>query len=151
MYSLRLSIIYCTFLILISTFTVANPITKIPPKEGHTPSTPPNPNHAPLTRRASTSLLGPLKSEDVGDGWLATYNPLEALVPRQQAAAGLIQFYEALQEDFTTLMNANHEPNWLVEASNEGGIGIAMASDHGDPVEWSVALSFCNWIVSLFL
>ena len=158
---LKFSILGYTLLSIVFDLATASPIiskdVQQPDKlSSSTPYTlykrtiPQHPNHASILRRASTSLLGPLHAEDVGDGWFATYDPLEALVPRQKAAAGLIEFYEALQTSFTELLNENHPSDWLVEAG-EGGIGLRMWTENGDLIPWPVALRFCEWIVSSML
>lgn len=101
-------------------------------------------HRAPIQRRAGQNRLGGSRTEDTGDGWLARYQPLEALIPSQQSAASLESFYTSLKEDLTTMMQEGVAPTHAIEAS-DGETELSFNAN--GIVPWPVAMKFCDWIV----
>lgn len=97
------------------------------------------------TRRAIQNMMGGLKTEDVGDGWIALYQPLEALMPSQRSATDLIKFYSELTHDLIDMLEGGLQPIQDMEIA-EGDIALRIQSDAQVP--WSVAIEFLSWIVS---
>jgi len=97
------------------------------------------------TRRALQNMMGGFKTEDVGDGWIAQYQPLEALMPSQRSASDLIKFYSQLMHDLMDMLEGGFQPNQDMEIA-EGDIALRIQGDAQVP--WSVAIEFLSWIVS---
>lgn len=97
------------------------------------------------TRRALQNMVGGFKTEDVGDGWIAQYQPLEALMPSQRSASDLIKFYSQLMHDLMDMLEGGFQPNQDMEIA-EGDIALRIQGDAQVP--WSVAIEFLSWIVS---
>lgn len=97
------------------------------------------------TRRAVQDMMGGFKTEDVGDGWVAQYQPLEALMPSQRSATDLIRFYSQLTHDLMDMLEGGFQPNQDMEIA-AGDIALRIQSDALVP--WSVAIEFLSWIVS---
>lgn len=97
------------------------------------------------TRRALQNMMGGFKTEDVGDGWIARYQPLEALMPSQRSATDLIRFYSQLTHDLMDMLEGGFQPSQDMEIA-EGDIALRIQGDALVP--WSVAIQFLSWIVS---
>lgn len=97
------------------------------------------------TRRALQNMMGGFKTEDVGDGWIAQYQPLEALMPSQRSASDLVQFYSQLMNDLMDMLENGMQPIQDMEIA-EGDIALRLQSNVQIP--WSVTIEFLSWIVS---
>lgn len=97
------------------------------------------------TRRAVQNMMGGLKTEDVGDGWIAQYQPLEALMPSQRSASDLILFYSQLMDELMDMSEGGFQPGQDIEIT---GGDIVLRIEGDALVPWSVAIEFLSWIVS---
>ena len=103
------------------------------------------PSQRDLIRRSARNPLVGWKTDDVGNGWLAHYEPLQALVPSQQSAAALEAFYSHLSYRVVEFMQNG------IPASQGFMIGrpeLWLRFQSNVPVEWPIMLNFLSWIVS---
>ena len=103
------------------------------------------PSRATRTRRASTSLVGGFRMDDLGDGWLVHYQPLEALMPSENSIAVLEDFYIQLMGELKNngIWHENLLGNDLEVEFGE--LELRIQSVHN--IEWPVVLNFLSWVV----
>ena len=98
-----------------------------------------------MTRRSARNPLAGWNTDDVGNGWIAHYQPLQALVPSQQSAAALEAFYSRLTYQVIAFMQNGFPEMQVLEV---GMADLRLRFQGNVPVEWPVILSFLFWIVS---